>query len=173
MRVGRIIFILVLAAIFTLISCQRYAEKGKEERPAPEAGPLWKHINRTEPYTRWKFFPGYEGAYPGQSPHGSYLKLYVNDLAYKAIRNETDMPDGAILVKENYAEDKKTLMAVTPMYKVTGYNPAAGNWFWAEYGPRGALREAGKVESCVECHRMIGGDDFIITGGRFVNRPYE
>ena len=24
-------------------------------------------------------------------------------------------------------------MAITPMYKSSGYNPDAGDWFWAEY----------------------------------------
>ncbi len=60
--------------------------------------------------------------YTGKSPHGAYLELYVNDKAYKAIQEDKKtMSYGAVIVKENYAEDKKTLKAITPMYKVEGF----------------------------------------------------
>lgn len=62
------------------------------------------------------------------------------------------MPYGSILVKENYARDKKTLLSITPMYKVRDYNPGAGNWFWAEYSPEGRIKAGGRVQSCIQCH---------------------
>ena len=73
------------------------------------------------------------------------------------------MPNGAIVVKENYGEDKETLMAVTPMYKVQGYNPDAGDWFWAKYGPDGKVETAGKVESCIDCHNAGKAGNYIFT----------
>lgn len=71
------------------------------------------------------------------------------------------MPDGAIIVKENYGPDQQKLVAVTPMYKVEGYNPDAGNWFWAKYAPDGSVQAAGKVDSCIECHKTA--DDYRFT----------
>ena len=90
--------------------------------------------------------------YEGTSPHGAFLKLYVNDVAYNAIKENKPMPNGAIIVKENYGEAKGKLESVTPMYKKEGYNPAAGEWFWAKYGPEGEVMKAGKVEGCIGCH---------------------
>lgn len=131
--------------------------------PAAEGEALWNYITQENPYQNWEFWPGYEGMYPGQSPHGAYLKLYANKAAIKAVRAGDPMPAGAILVKENYGKDKNTLMAVTPMYKVEGYNPEGGDWFWGKYGPEGKIMKAGKVGGCIGCHRTAENRDYIIT----------
>ncbi|SHE42687.1 Cytochrome P460 [Desulfacinum infernum DSM 9756] len=122
--------------------------------PGTDPGEFWTYITRQNDYTQWKFFPGKEGIYPGQSPHGAYLKVYVNDIAYEAAKEGRPMPEGAIIVKENYGKDQKTLMAVTPMYKVKGYNPEGGDWFWGKYGPDGKVMAAGKVDGCIRCHSV-------------------
>ncbi len=70
------------------------------------------------------------------------------------------MPDGAIIVKENYGKDKKTLMAVTPMYKVKGYNPEGGDWFWVKYGAGGKILAAGQPKGCIECHGVQKSKDW-------------
>lgn len=129
--------------------------------PEPEAGSFWTYISETDPYTQWDMWPGKEGIYEGQSPHGAYLKLYINDTARKALKEKKAMPEGAIIVKENYGKDKEKLMAVTPMYKKKGYNPDAGDWFWAKYGPDGKVMKAGKVKGCINCHRAR--DNWLFT----------
>jgi hypothetical protein len=64
--------------------------------------------------------------HPGESPHGAYLKIFVNNIAMKAIKDMTmPLPIGSIVVKENYAKDKETLAALTPMYKASEFNPDA------------------------------------------------
>lgn len=151
----------VIFSGFAFIALQGTAYTG-ETMPEPGAESVWNHITEKD-YTQWKFFPGYEGMYPGQSPHGAHLKLYANDIAYDAAKNDRPMPDGAILVKENYGKDKSTLMAVTPMYKVSGYNPGAGDWFWAKYGPDRKAMAAGKVDSCISCHESMGGGDYVVV----------
>ena len=128
--------------------------------PQADAAALWNYITQQNPYTQWHYFPGKEGLYPGQSPHGAYLKVYVNDLAYEAAKKGEPMPDGAIIVKENYGKDKTTLMAITPMYKVEGYNPEGGDWFWGKYGPDGKVMAAGKVDGCIRCHRVHKAQDW-------------
>ncbi len=155
------IFIVLVVFAFAFILLKSPANSG-DGMPAPGADSFWTYITKAD-YTQWKFFPGYEGMYPGQSPHGAHLKLYANDIAYKAAKNGQPMPDGAILVKENYGKDQKTLMAITPMYKSSGYNSGAGDWFWAKYGPDGKAAVAGKVESCISCHEAMGGGDYVIT----------
>lgn len=100
-------------------------------------------------------------------PHGALLNLYVNDTALAAVKTKAGvMPNGSIVVKENYMPDK-TLAAVTVMYKVAGYNPEANDWFWAKYSPAGEIAEggmaAGKVPMCIECHGMKKDNDYLMT----------
>jgi hypothetical protein len=39
------------------------------------------------------------------------------------------------------------------IYKVEGYNPQEGDWFWGMSAPDGRVLEAGKVKTCIKCHR--------------------
>ena len=133
------------------------------DMPKPDGKELWMYIMEKHSYTNWEHWPGMEEMYEGQSPHGAFLKLYVNDIAKMAIsKGEKVMPQHAIIVKENYNEEKK-LVAITPMYKVEGYNPEAGNWFWAKYGPDGKIMAEGKVKGCIKCHGEVKGDDYLFT----------
>lgn len=133
------------------------------DSPSADGPKFWNHITKANPYLGWGYWPGHYGIYPGKSPHGAYLKIYANGIALKAAREGKPMPYGAILVKENYGKDKKTLMAVTPMYKVKGYNPQGGDWFWAKYGPKGKVLKAGKVEGCIKCHSVQKSKDWLFT----------
>lgn len=134
-----------------------------EPMPGADAEEFWNYIAEQNPYTEWEFWPGYEGMYPGQSPHGAFLKLYANEPAIKAAKEGKPMPDGAILVKENYGEDQQTLMAVTPMYKIKGYNPDAGDWYWAKYDADGVVEVAGKPQGCISCHSVRRDKDWLFT----------
>ena len=60
------------------------------------------------PYQNYPTWPGKEGFYESTMPPGNILKLYVNDLALDTFVNKRGMfPDGALLIKENYTEDRK------------------------------------------------------------------
>ena len=76
------------------------------------------------------------------------------------------MPNGAILIKEDFAKDRTTLLSLTVMYKVEGYNPQEGDWFWASYNSQGRAAESGKVQSCIECHRAQSLHDWRYTGAK-------
>ena len=73
---------------------------------------------------------------------------------------------GSVLVKENYAADGKTLMAITTMYRAKNYDTAGTGWYWTKYNPDGSvalkdgMRLAGKVKGCIECHSGAGGGDY-------------
>jgi hypothetical protein len=127
-EVDRQRFILIFIALGFIVSALAFAGAG-QNLPAADAGILWTYMPETNSYQGWGYWPGYAGIYPGKSHHGKYLKLFVNSIALKAAREGTPMPDGAILVKENYGEDQITLMAVTPIYKLEGHNPEGGGWF--------------------------------------------
>ena len=117
----------------------------------------------------WDNWPGMHGMYEGQSPHGAYLKLYVNNIAKKAIEQGVKkMPADAIIVKENYNK-QKNLVVITPLYKVEGYNPEAGDWFWAKYKKSGEIEAEGKVNSCIECHREVKSYDYLFNLSKMSN----
>jgi hypothetical protein len=73
------------------------------------------------------------------------------------------MPDGAIIAREHYGKDKKTLMAVTPMYRIKGYNPEGGDWYLGKYGADGSVQKAGKAKGSIQCHNVKKADDWIFT----------
>ncbi|MBL4885115.1 MAG: cytochrome P460 family protein [Planctomycetaceae bacterium] len=128
---------------------------------------LWDWLHRVE-YHNWAPGPGQStDVYPGQSPHGAYLKTYLNRTA---AGNASTLPHGSIIVKENFGPDGKTLMAVTVMYRAKDYNPAANDWYWVKYTAdgnvamtppeKGNMPISGKFASCIECHSSAEGNDF-------------
>jgi len=155
--------LLSLAGILIFPGCGQDAEPPEESAVSIDGKEFWVRITENNPYKQWETWPGYPDIYPGKSPHGKYLRLYANEPAITAAKAGNPMPDGAILVKENYAEDKTTLMAVTPMYKAAGYNPDAGDWWWAKYEGDGTLVKEGKVEGCITCHKSVKDNDWIFT----------
>ena len=155
---------LLILTIIVMITGGMIAISGAGgDMPPADANKLWSYITADNPYTGWGFWPGHEGIYPGKSPHGTYLKVYANKVALKAAHEDKSMPEGAIIVKENYGKDKKTLMAITPMYRIKGYNPEGGDWYWAKYGANGSIQKAGKVKGCIDCHSVQKTKDWIFT----------
>ena len=131
--------------------------------PGANAAALNSYIIKLDPYTRWELWPGKGKLYKGTEPHGSLLTTYVNDAAYRSAKGKTAMTDGAIIVKENYTSDKK-LIALTVMYKIKGYNPESGDWFWAKYTPEGKVETSGRVKGCIDCHAAKKDNDYIYSG---------
>lgn len=155
-------FIVAVFAATTVFNPGQAAPTG-DEMPDPNAASLWMYITKTQNYEKWDSWPEKQGMYEGQSPHGDYLKLYVNKPAYNALSEGMEkMPNHAIIIKENYNEQKE-LVAITPMYKSEGYNPGAGDWFWAKYGKNGKVMKSGKVEGCIDCHRKAESTDFLFS----------
>jgi hypothetical protein len=129
----------------------------------PSGAALWDYLKAVNYANSWRMWPGKTPFYPGAEPHGSLLVTYVNNQAYRAIEEKQGMlPEEAIVVKENYAPDKK-LAALTVMYKVKGYDPEANDWFWATYQPDGKIQAEGKVEMCINCHGAKRDNDYIMT----------
>jgi len=158
------IWTLIVLAGLVFAAAIVFAGSGRQKMPGANATDFYAYITKGHPYLKWQLWPGHEAMHPGKSPHGAYLKLYVNRVALDAIKKKMKtMPDGAIIVKENYGDDMKTLVALTPMYKIKGFNPDAGDWFWAEYGPDGNEMASGKVQACIDCHAMQKGMDYIYT----------
>jgi hypothetical protein len=139
----------------------------RPERPFEER--LWGYLAQAQ-YQNWGPLPGQTNdAYPGNSPHGAKVKLYVNRLA---AGRPGEFPYGSMLVKENYDESGNRLMAVTVMYRSKGFAQEAGEWYWAKYEADGRASQmngravAGRVSMCIECHSSAGGDDYVFANDR-------
>ena len=128
---------------------------------------LWNYLVRAK-YRNWAPVPGKsDKMYEGQSPHGAFLKMYLNRTA---AGSAAKLPTGSIVIKENYGPNQKSLMAITAMYKTKGYNPKAGDWYWVKFNPDGTVankstdtgmqRLAGRVDGCISCHEGADGGDF-------------
>lgn len=123
---------------------------------------FWRYLQSAK-YRNWAPVAGTTGdAYPGQSPHGVMLKMYLNRTAAGM---QKTLPMGSVVVKENYGPDGKTLMATTVMYKANGIRSDDG-WYWIKYNPNGSvavkgdMRLAGTVKGCIECHSGADGGDY-------------
>jgi len=158
----------VLALTLALFLSAPYAGAAAEMRgakmPAADGKDLWSYlqkVNYRESFTLW---PGKGKLYRGKEPHGALLTTYVNEHALDAIRNgKGKMAADSIVVKENYKPDK-TLAAITVMYKVAGFDPAGGGWFWVKYAPDGKVLAEGTPKGCISCHGQRKGNDWLFTG---------
>lgn len=151
----------VAAAAMMLMAVNAFAAM-----PAADGEKLLQYLTKEKPYTAWKLWPGKGKLYKGTEPHGALLTTYVNDVALKSIKARKGMKDGSIIVKENYMPDKK-LAAITVMYKVKGYNPEVGDWFWMKYAPDGKIETSGKtgmIDMCTGCHTKVKDNDYLFTG---------
>ena len=132
--------------------------------PEAKGQAVYDYVTKTNPYQQWSLFPGKGKLYPGKHPHGALLTTYVNDVALAGINDKIGtLADGSIIVKENYMPNKE-LGAITVMYRVAGYDPNGGDWFWAKYAANGSIAKEGKVNGCINCHAAVINNDWVFTG---------
>jgi len=126
------------------------------------------HLDIENYQENWSMWPEREALYSGAEPHGLLLTTYVNDIArtgIDAMREGalTEMPFGAVVVKENYMPDS-TLDAITVMYKHEGYNPEHNDWYWVKYLADRTVEAAGRADGCIGCHAQAGENrDYLLT----------
>lgn len=154
---------LSILILICLAAVSAYA-MGHKKAPMAEGAAIITYITDSNPYQRWELWPGKGQLYKGRHPHGALLTTYVSDNALAAILGkEGTLPDGALVVKENYSADRK-LDAITVMYKKKGYDPQSGDWFWLKYGADGTIMAEGKVGGCIGCHASATDNDWLLTG---------
>jgi len=150
--------IIVIAACVSL-AVGLYAV-ASEEMPGADPAALWNYITKVSPYKNWGFWPDHKGLQKGRAPHGPLHRVYVNDKALNSAKPPVQY--GAIEVKENY-DKAENLKVITVMYKVKGYNPKDGDWFWVKYTPAGKPAKFGKPKGCIHCHGTRAANDFIMV----------
>jgi hypothetical protein len=132
--------------------------------PDTLAAAVWAYLEAVDYRSSWQRWPGKGEFYPGPQPHGVLLTTYLNPVAFEALTaGAPAVPPGSIVVKENYLPDS-TLIAVTTMYKVRGYNPGHNDWFFTSQSPSGEVEVEGRVEGCIDCHMERASNDYLYTG---------
>lgn len=108
---------------------------------------LWTSI---EGYQEWPQFDGFEGITFGDTVHGDWVQVWVNDVG---AADPQGLPYGTIVVKEGYDDEAGTKKRnITVMERIEGYDPENGDWFYAQYNKKGTPGAAGKVGFCIDCH---------------------
>lgn len=125
---------------------------------------VWNHLQEADYRANWDLWPGTDELYEGTEPHGMLLTTYANATASTALAEGMvgDLPEGSIIVKENYMPDS-TFAAATVMMKVDGYNVDHQDWLFAKYQPDGTVDAFGRAQGCQTCHQQAEGDDYIYT----------
>ena len=141
-----------------LLTTPLFAQEKKMPLPEPEA--VWQYITEENPFTEWSSWPDHQGTRASTAPHSPKHKIYVNTMALHS--KQPPLEDGSMVLKYNLSPADE-VKGITLMYKVKGYNPAAGDWFWAQYSPTGAVQEAGKPKSCIACHAEKADNDYILV----------
>jgi cytochrome c553 len=133
-------------------------------RPEPRAAAVWPFVMAEDYQKKWKLFPGTTAQQRGNSPHGAFVTTYVNNVALEGINGKRGtLAPGAMVLKENYMPDR-TLAAVTLMYKVAGFDPDNGDWYWLQRTAGGMVMAEGKVAGCIGCHSAKAANDFLYLG---------
>ena len=172
--------VVALGASILLVACSKSESSDNEStessisaaaaQPDTTGAAMWAYIQEVAYRSNWQLWPDKGELYTGQEPHGMLLTTYVNDAALGAVTTQAgSMPDGAIIIKENYMPDS-TLAAVTVMYKRSGYNAKHNDWFFTKHLPSGELDQApngmpleGRLPGCQACHGAVRANDYIFT----------
>ncbi|MDT8440857.1 MAG: cytochrome P460 family protein [Desulfuromonadales bacterium] len=155
--------LLAMVVVGMLLLGSGVAMAADAKLPSADGKAVYEYITQTSPYQKWPLWPGTDTFYKGQHPHGALLTTYVTPPTEAAINAKAgQLPDGSIVVKENYMPNKM-LGAVTVMYRVKGYDPDAGDWFWAKYKANGEIEAQGKVAGCIGCHTAAIQNDWVFT----------
>ena len=162
LRISFLIPLLVLiSGAIAMAACDFF---GESELPDTTAASVLAYLNEVDYQESWELWPGLGEKYQGGEPHGMLLTTYLNPAAYDALDGkEGVMPDGAIIIKENYTPEGK-LAASTVMYKKSGYNPTHNDWFWVKALADGTVEKEGMVEGCQNCHGDVKENDYVWTG---------
>ena len=130
------------------------------QMPGADAQALWTYFTQQSPYQKWGQWPDFAGRQAGKSPHGEFVAVYVNQPALEA--TSPPLPAGSLIVKDGFDAAGK-LTSITVMYKVPGYNPQGGDWFWARYSPQGQAGPVGQPKGCVGCHAAGAANDHVLA----------
>lgn len=154
----------IVAAIIAVAACGKASEP---ELPSASADDVIAYLEKVDYRENWHLWPGLGELYAASEPHGNLITTYLNDMAHGALNEKAgSMPDGAIIVKENYSSEG-VFEANTVMYKRSGFDPEHNDWFWLKVLEDGTIEEEGRAEGCQSCHGQVKVNDYVWSGPLF------
>ena len=128
---------------------------------------FWRYIAKPgAAYNTWKVLASENADDAIANPHGKTSRTYADK---SAADDPTNLPIGAILVREDHDENGKR-QSISVIYRVKDYDKDHGNWYWLRYQENGSVVRgpdnkavAGKVTSCIDCHAKAKGNDFVFS----------
>ncbi len=168
-RLWRRMSVFVLAALplsLGTVGCPMAPPAGSGEQDAVTAmaQTLADRILQQDPYNQWGQFPEAEGIVPSSAHGVDQAEIRINSVVETAIaEGASTLPNDAIIVKRNIGGSGEKADSLTVMWKVNGFNPDDGDWFWAIIVPDGEIREAGAIATCLGCHGGARDNDFVFT----------
>ena len=99
--IGGLIFL--LAGLAAVAACGTASEP---ELPDASAEAVMEYLEKVDYQENWELWPDLGEKYSAKEPHGMLLTTYLNAAALDGLLSkEGSMPDGAIIVKENYTAE--------------------------------------------------------------------
>ncbi len=142
----------------------RDMSNGEADLPEPVGRAVWNFLQEVNYRDAWELWPGKGEKFQGGEPHGALHTIYVSPSAFRAVTTKAgSMPDGAIVVKENFTADG-IFDLVTLMYKRQGFDPENNDWFWAKFKKNGEIDAEGRIPGCQACHGAQKDNDYIWAG---------
>ncbi len=143
---------LALISSLALSACKSLGSPEEQK----QADGLWSQMAN---YESWGHFEGSPSIQPGASPHGKFVRIFINSVAEGSQANPAY---GSIIVKENFGKnDVGSLSAITVMQRIEGFDPDNNDWFYARYSKDGTQTHSGKPAMCIDCHFDAEDDDYI------------
>jgi hypothetical protein len=90
-------------------------------------------------------------------PHGLVVTIYLNDTAYRSLNEAKGMAAGSMIVVADYGGPT----AFELMYKLPGYDPKGGDWYWLSSEDGWTPSVFGRVDSCLDCHKAAKDKDYL------------
>jgi len=154
---------IVTAVLFVAVSLAFAGWVSAQTKIAPNGAAVWDFLKKADYAKKWKMWPDSKPMHKGVDPHGALLNVYVNDAALKGITaKKGKLPVESMVVIDNFKADKK-LENIDVMYKIKGFNPTDGDWFWAQFSPDGKVIEEGKIDECIRCHAAQKTNDYVYS----------
>ncbi|MHC4972607.1 MAG: cytochrome P460 family protein [Planctomycetota bacterium] len=91
-------------------------------------------------------------------PHKLMVTNYVNKIGQDAWKKGSGgYPAGSSIAKEGWKDDQRAMVFFMEK-RAAGYDSGNGDWWYATVDGKGKILNAGKVQSCIECHANADND---------------
>ncbi|MAA79751.1 MAG: hypothetical protein CL916_10870 [Deltaproteobacteria bacterium] len=120
-----------------------------------------QYLEEFSDFETWEQVSQWNGVQPSQAAHGTYVQIWLNDVAMMSLEYGEEYRYGSAIIKEGYLDEEGTQRkALTVMIKRKDFAPDTGDWFWAVYSDTDEVLLAGIPDYCISCHEA--SSDYVL-----------